>query len=252
MSDEVKKLQERNAELRSEKRASDREVKNLRTEVKNLTKEVGRLNVELEKVRHPPLIVGHIVDQLSDGRLVVKSSTGPQFVVSAADFVEDVAVGSRVSLNQQSLTIVGVLPSGRDAVVRRSQIASKPDVTYEDIGGLDDVLRQVRETVEYPLTRKDLFEELGVTPPKGVLLQGPPGTGKTMIAKAVANATHATFIRLVASELVQKFPKSTTCYVKTIVSTRHKVGVQCFRRCCCRCFVDEVTIYRCIEGCCDL
>lgn len=205
--DEVKKLQDRNAELRKEKRASDREVKALRDEVKGLTKEVSRLNIELEKVRHPPLIVGHVVDVLADGRLIVKSSTGPHFVVPAADFVEkeEVTVGARVSLNQQNLTIVGVLPSGRDAVVRRSQVASKPDVTYEDIGGLDDVLRQVRETVEYPLTRADLFKELGVTPPKGVLLQGPPGTGKTMIAKAVANATHATFIRLVASELVQKF-----------------------------------------------
>ena len=169
--------------------------------------EVQRLTVELEKVKHPPLVVGSVLDTLVDGRVVIKSSTGPNFVVPVADFVDRAKLtpGTRVSLSQANLTVVGILPSSKDAHVLGFEVTKKPSVTYKDVGGLEDVLRQVREAVEYPLTKPELFKKLGVTPPKGVLLRGLPGTGKTLLAKAVANATDATFIRLVASELVQKF-----------------------------------------------
>ena len=205
--DTLGRLEERNAELRSDKRKADAEVRLLREEVRTITKEVQRLTIELEKVKHPPLIVGHVLDVLVDGRVIIKSSTGPNFVVPAADFVDKTGLkpGTRVSLAQNNLTVVGILPTSRDSVVLGSEVTTRPDITYAQVGGLEDVIRQVRETVEYPMTRAELFARLGVVPPKGVLLQGPPGTGKTMIAKAVANATNATFIRLVASELVQKF-----------------------------------------------
>ena len=200
-------LESRNAELRDDKRKQATEIKHLRDEVKNLTKEVGRLTVELEKVKHPPLIVGSILDILVDGRAVIKSSTGPNFVVPIADFVprDKLAPGTRVSLSQSNLTVVGLLPSSKDPIVAAAEVIRKPDIRYADIGGLEEVIEQLKETVEYPLTRPELFANLGVKPPKGVLLKGRPGTGKTMLAKAVANATNATFIRLVASELVQKF-----------------------------------------------
>ncbi len=205
--DRVRELEERNAQLRSDKRKATSEVRALQEEVRSLTREVQRLTVELEKIKHPPLIVGTILDVLVDGRVVIKSSTGPNFVVPAADFVDRglLKAGTRVSLAQNNLTVVGVLPSSRDPVVAGSEVARRPEVSYADIGGLAGVVDEVRETVEYPLTRAALFEELGIRPPKGVLLQGPPGTGKTMLAKAVANATDATFLRVVASELVQKF-----------------------------------------------
>ena len=205
--DPLARLEQRNAELRSDKRSADKEIKTLRDEVRGLTKEVQRLTVELEKVKHPPLVVGHVLDVLVDGRVVIKSSTGPNFVVPAAEFVDkkQLKPGTRVSLAQNNLTVVGILPSSKDPIVAHSEVSAKTGVTYEHIGGLEEVVRQVRETVEYPITRAELFADLGVVPPKGVLLQGPPGTGKTMIAKAVAHATDATFIRLVASELVQKF-----------------------------------------------
>jgi proteasome regulatory subunit len=200
-------LQERNAELRDEKRKATSETKHLREEVRNLTREVQRLTVELEKVKHPPLVVGSVLDALVDGRVVIKSSTGPNFVVPVADFVDRAKLtpGTRVSLSQANLTVVGILPSSKDSVVLATEVTKKPSVSYKEIGGLEDVIRQVREAVEYPLTKPELFKKLGVTPPKGVLLRGLPGTGKTLLAKAVANATDATFIRLVASELVQKF-----------------------------------------------
>ena len=200
-------LETRNAELRDDKRKSATEVKHLRDEVRNMTKEVQRLTIELEKVKHPPLIVGSILDLLVDGRVVIKSSTGPNFVVPVADFVarDKLAPGTRVTLSQTNLTVVGILPSSKDPLVSGAEVVHKPDVTYAQVGGLERVIQEIKEAVEYPLTRPDLFKKLGVTPPKGVLLRGLPGTGKTMLAKAVANATNATFIRLVASELVQKF-----------------------------------------------
>ncbi len=197
---------ERDEMLRKQRR-SQQEIKHLRQEVQSMTKEVQRLNVELEKIRHPPLVVGRILDLLKDGRAVIKSSTGPNFVVPVADFVDrdELSVGSRVSLNQNSLTVVGLLPPSRDAEVTAAQVLEAPDVTYEDLGGLEAVLQEVREAVEYPLTDPERYARLGIKAPKGVLLSGLPGTGKTVIAKAVAHATQATFIRLVASELVQKF-----------------------------------------------
>jgi proteasome regulatory subunit len=203
----IEHLEKRNGELRKDKRKATGEVRILREEVRTMTKEVQRLTVEMEKIKHPPLVVGQILDVLVDGRIVVKSSTGPNFVVPAADFVDKSKLksGTRVSLAQNNLTVVGILPSSRDSIVTNSEVNSRPETSYAEVGGLDDVIAQIRETVEYPLTKAELFSRLGVRPPKGVLLQGPPGTGKTLLAKAVANATEATFIRLVASELVQKF-----------------------------------------------
>jgi proteasome regulatory subunit len=113
--------------------------------------------------------------------------------------------GARVSLNKQTLAVMGVLPSPLDPIVTGAEIIEKPDISYENIGGLKDQMRDLREAVEDPLLRPELYLKVGITPPKGVLLVGPPGTGKTLMAKAVANATNATFIRLVGSELVQKY-----------------------------------------------
>ena len=146
-------------------------------------------------------------DVLPNNRVVVKSSTGPDFVVSVSEYVpeSDLVVGSRVSLNKQTLSVMDVLPLPVDPVVSGAEIIDKPEVTYDDIGGLKQQMLELREAVEDPLLRPELYKKVGIEPPKGVLLVGPPGTGKTLMAKAVANATQATFIRLVGSELVQKY-----------------------------------------------
>src|ERR1051326_215174 len=130
--DRVADLESRNAELRDDKRKAATEVKHLREEVRNLTKEVQRLTIELEKVKHPPLIVGSVLDILVDGRVVIKSSTGPNFVVPVADFVarDKLSPGTRVSLSQTNLTVVGVLPSSKDPLVSGTEVVHKPDVTY--------------------------------------------------------------------------------------------------------------------------
>ncbi len=205
--DRLNFLELRNNQLAEAIKRVESERHYMEAEILRLQREVKRLKTELDRLRYPPLIVGTVRDVLTDGRLVVKSSTGPDFVVNAAETVEHekISVGSRVALNKQTLAVMGVLPASLDPLVTASEIVSRPSITYEDIGGLGDQIREIREAVEYPLLRGELYRKVGVEPPKGVLLIGPPGTGKTMIAKAVAHHTHATFIRLVGSELVQKY-----------------------------------------------
>jgi proteasome regulatory subunit len=98
-----------------------------------------------------------------------------------------------------------VLDDETDVRARVMQVETKPDVSYADIGGIDEQMEEVRETVEMPLKSPEMFDQVGIDPPSGVLLYGPPGTGKTMLAKAVANQTDATFIKMAGSELVHKF-----------------------------------------------
>ena len=205
--DRVNFLELRNTQLAEAIKRVESERHYMEAEILRLQREVKRLKAELDRLRYPPLIVGSVRDVLTDGRIVVKSSTGPDFVVNSAETVEHekITVGSRVALNKQTLAVMGVLPASLDPLVAASEIVDKPSVTYQDIGGLIDQIRDIREAVEYPLLRADLYRKVGVEPPKGVMLIGPPGTGKTMVAKAVAHHTHATFIRLVGSELVQKY-----------------------------------------------
>ncbi|MFG1529890.1 MAG: proteasome-activating nucleotidase [Thermoplasmata archaeon] len=200
-------LELRNNQLADAIKRIESERHYMEAEILRLQREVKRLKTELDRLRYPPLIVGNVRDVLTDGRIVVKSSTGPDFVVNTAESIEaaKISVGSRVALNKQTLAVMGVLPASVDPMVSASEIVAKPTATYQEVGGLSDQIREIREAVEYPLLRSELYRKVGVDPPKGVLLLGPPGTGKTLIAKAVAHHTNATFIRLVGSELVQKY-----------------------------------------------
>jgi proteasome regulatory subunit len=205
--DRLNFLELRNTQLAEAIKRVESERHYMEAEILRLQREVKRLKTELDRLRYPPLIVGSVRDVLTDGRVIVKSSTGPDFVVNSAESVEHskISVGSRVALNKQTLAVMGVLPASLDPLVTASEIVDKPTITYTDIGGLGDQIREIREAVEYPLLRSELYKKVGVDPPKGVLLIGSPGTGKTMIAKAVAHHTNATFVRLVGSELVQKY-----------------------------------------------
>ena len=200
-------LEERNVRLMEDLQNAEREKRFSEGELFRLQKDLSRIRTELERLKSPPLIVGSLRDVLPDNRVVVKSSTGPDFIVSVSEYIppEELIPGSRVSLNKQTLAVMSVLPAPLDPVVTGAEIIDKPDVTYDDIGGLAQQMLELREAVEDPLLRPELYATVGIEPPKGVLLVGPPGTGKTLMAKAVANATSATFIRLVGSELVQKY-----------------------------------------------
>jgi proteasome regulatory subunit len=110
-----------------------------------------------------------------------------------------------VALNQRTFAIVEVLPQTKDPFVRGMEVEEAPSVSYNDIGGLNEQIQEIRETVELPLLHPEVFEEIGIDPPKGVLLCGPPGSGKTLVAQAVARETNSTFLRVIGSEFVQKF-----------------------------------------------
>ena len=204
--DRVRQLEERNLKLRDANRKAENEKRSAENQKVRYEREVRKLRSELERLKSPPLLVGTVLDVLEDNRVVIKSSTGPKFVVNASQFIEqELIAGSRVALNQQSLAIVGALPASKDPMVYGMEIIETPVVGYDDIGGLDDQIQELRETVELPLLKPELFEKVGIEPPKGVLLYGPPGTGKTLLAKAVAKHTESIFIRIVGSELVQKY-----------------------------------------------
>ena len=196
-------LEKRLRNLETEKQLLDAERLRLEQELHSLRNEIDRL-------REPPLVSATIIDILdeSKGRAIVKSSTGPSFVVNASRKVknEKLNPGMRVALNQRTFAIMEVLPTKLDPFVKGMEVIdSIPDISYSDVGGLEEQMQEVRETVELPLKKPELFKKIGIEPPKGVLLYGPPGTGKTLLAKAVAHETEATFIRIIGSELVQKF-----------------------------------------------
>ena len=205
--DRLKQLEEEYVRLKELYRRLEDEKKFVESERIRYEREVRRLRSEIERLRSPPLLIGTVSDVLSDGRIVVKSSTGPKFVVHASQHItkDDLKPGARIAMNQQTLAVVSVLPLPKDPAVYGFEIEEKPGVTYEDIGGLEKQIEEVREAIELPLLKPELFQEVGVEPPKGLLLYGPPGTGKTLLAKAVAQHTQATFIRVVGSEFVQKY-----------------------------------------------
>lgn len=130
-----------------------------------------------------------------------------KFVVSLGDYVSptDIEEGMRVGVDRGKYQIMLPLPPRIDPSVTMMTVEEKPDVTYGDVGGCKEQIEKLREVVELPLLSPERFVGLGIDPPKGVLLYGPPGTGKTLCARAVANRTDATFIRVIGSELVQKY-----------------------------------------------
>ncbi len=178
----------------------------LESEVSQVKKRASRLEEEIRNLRAPPMIIGHLQDLTEDGA-IVRSSNGTVFLVSVNPRIDSskLVSGCRVALNQDTLSVIEILPDSWDPLVITSEIIEKPEVSYEDIGGLTDQISEIRETVELSFTNRDDFKRFSIEPPKGVLLTGPPGTGKTMLAKAVAHSTNAVFLGLVASELAQKY-----------------------------------------------
>jgi proteasome regulatory subunit len=207
MMDRVGNLESRNLELREQLRQVEADKRYIETQKIRYEREVRKLKSESEQLRSPPLIIGTITDVVDASRVIVRSSAGPRFLVRSSPSIsaEEIKPGVRCTLNQQSLAIVELLPSSFDAQIYGMELVDSPQETYADIGGLDIQINEIKEAVELPLKRPELFLRIGIDPPKGVLLHGPPGTGKTLLAKAVAHETNAHFMRVVGSELVQKY-----------------------------------------------
>ena len=179
----------------------------VKDEMANLKREMIRAKEEVKRIQSVPLVIGQFNEVIDNEYGVVTSTAGTTYCVRILSTLDkdDLKPNSSVSLHRYSHAVVDVLPPEADSTIQMMQMTEKPDVTYKDIGGMDIQKQEVREAVELPLTHFDLYKQIGIDPPRGVLMYGPPGTGKTMLAKAVANATTAAFIRVVGSEFVQKY-----------------------------------------------
>jgi proteasome regulatory subunit len=207
LTERVASMETRNLELREQLRQVESDKRYIETQKIRYEREVRKLKSEIEQLRSPPLVVGTITDIVDSGRVIVRSSAGPRFLVRSSMCIdpEQLKPGVRCTLNQQSLAVIDILPESYDAQVYGMEVIEAPEESYEDIGGLDHQIVEIREAVELPLKKPELFDRIGIEPPKGVLLHGPPGTGKTLLARAVAHETNAYFLRVVGSELVQKY-----------------------------------------------
>ena len=195
-----------------------------RSRQRELSGEVDQLERENETLKTSSLYIA-TAEELTDDGVVVKQHGNNQEVLTevSPSIRETLEAGDRVAIND-SFSVKQILDPETDARAQAMQVEESPDVTYDDIGGLEEQTREVREAVEEPLVNAAQFREVGVDPPSGVLLHGPPGTGKTMLAKAVANQTDATFIKMAGSELVHKFIGEGA---KLVRSEERRVGKEC-------------------------
>ncbi len=203
--EKIEALRERLTVLEDQNEEMRDELLDANAENNKYQQKLERLTHENKKLKQSPLFVA-TVQELTDEGVIIKQHGNNQEALTEVteEMRTELEPDSRVAVNN-SLSIVKTLDDETDVRARVMQVEESPQVSYTDIGGLDEQMNEVRETVEMPLIKPDAFEEVGIEPPSGVLLHGPPGTGKTMLAKAVANETDATFIKMAGSELVHKF-----------------------------------------------
>jgi 26S proteasome regulatory subunit T2 len=160
----------------------------------------------VELLRGSPITIGTLEEIITEENAIVSVGSSEYYVriLTIVD-KEQLELGCSVLVRNEGYHIVGVLADEADPLLNVMKVDKAPTETYADIGGCETQIRDIKESVELPLTHPELYEEVGIKPPKGVILYGEPGTGKTLLAKAVANETSATFFRVVGSELVQKY-----------------------------------------------
>jgi proteasome regulatory subunit len=172
---------------------------------KKYLREMERLKKENTLLRRMPLFLATVLEMGDEYVLLRQHGNNQEFITTAPpELMEKLEPNMRVAINN-SLTIVRVLDRSVDARAKIMELIEAPKTSYADVGGLDRQIQEIKETVELPLTHPEMFEEIGIEPPRGILLYGLPGTGKTLLAKAVAHESKATFIHMSGSELVHKF-----------------------------------------------
>merc|ERR1719510_406864 len=178
----------------------------IKFEIKQLRHELLFAKREIKRIQSVPLLIGQF-NEMVDADYAVVNSANDQLYVRVLSTLnrEELKPNCSIALHRHSHSVVEILPPEADSTVNSLAMTEKPNVTYNDIGGLDVQKQEIREAVELPLQQSNLYQQIGIDPPTGVLLYGPPGTGKTMMAKAVANSTDATFIQVVGSEFAQKY-----------------------------------------------
>lgn len=190
------------------------EVRELQSSLNSKEEEVGKLKKAFDKserdikaLQSVGQLIGEVLKQLDEDRFIVKASSGPRWVVGVRTKLDKASLkpGTRVALDVTTLTIMRKLPREVDPTVFQMVSEDPGKVSFSSVGGLNEQIRELREVVELPLTNPELFKRVGIKPPKGVLLYGPPGTGKTLLARALACNLNATFLKVVASAIVDKY-----------------------------------------------
>lgn len=163
----------------------------IKDEQRNLKKEYLHAQEEVKRIQSVPLVIGQFLEAVDQNTGIVGSTTGSNYYVRILSTIdrELLKPSASVALHKHSNALVDVLPPEADSSISMLQADEKPDVQYSDIGGMDMQKQEIREAVELPLTHFELYKQIGIDPPRGVLMYGPPGCGKTMLAKAVAHHT---------------------------------------------------------------
>ncbi|NWY45791.1 PRS10 protein, partial [Sylvia atricapilla] len=176
----------------------DGRLKELREQLKELTKQYEKSENDLKALQSVGQIVGEVLKQLTEEKFIVKATNGPRYVVGCRRQLDKSKLkpGTRVALDMTTLTIMRYLPREVDPLVYNMSHEDPGDVSYSEIGGLSEQIRELREVIELPLTNPELFQRVGIIPPKGCLLYGPPGTGKTLLARAVASQLDCNFLKV--------------------------------------------------------
>ncbi|KAL3778362.1 hypothetical protein ACHAW5_008305 [Stephanodiscus triporus] len=203
-------LEQYRAKIR-EHREMEARLKRMREDVRGLVARYQKTEDDLSALQSVGQIIGDVLKRLADDRFIVKASSGPRYVVGCRSRLnhDKLKPGTRVALDMTTLTIMRILPREVDPTVFHMQSNEEEEggkkVSFSDIGGLNEQIRELREVIELPLTNPELFIRVGIKAPKGVLLYGPPGTGKTLLARALASNIAATFLKVVASAIVDKY-----------------------------------------------
>jgi len=183
------------------------ELKKLRQVIADKQKKIQRQEQLMKNVESVGQNIGEVLKQLDEDRFLIKAASGPRYVVGCRSGInkKKMKSGDRVALDMATMSIMRKLPREIDPRVF-NMLADEPDsVSYKNIGGLAEQIRELREVIELPLTNPELFVRVGIKAPKGVLLYGPPGTGKTLLARAAANQMDSNFLKVVSSAIVDKY-----------------------------------------------
>lgn len=201
-----KALEDYRRRLKEHKELSAK-LKQMSEESKTLSKEFDKSENDLKALQSVGQIVGEVLKQLTEDKFIVKATNGPRYVVGCRRQLDKAKLkaGTRVALDMTTLTIMRYLPREVDPLVYNMSHEDPGNVSYAEIGGLQEQIRELREVVELPLLNPELFLRVGIKPPKGCLLYGPPGTGKTLLARAVASQLDCSFLKVVSSAIVDKY-----------------------------------------------
>ncbi|KXS22371.1 26S protease subunit [Gonapodya prolifera JEL478] len=187
--------------------AKTQNLRRLEAQRNQLNSQVRLLREELQLLQEPGSYVGEVVKIMGKKKVLVKVHPEGKYVVDIGTSIDlaQLTPTVRVALRHDNYQLHKVLPNKVDPLVSLMMVEKVPDSTYDQVGGLDKQIKEIKEVIELPVKHPELFDALGIAQPKGVLLYGPPGTGKTLLARAVAHHTDCKFIRVSGSELVQKY-----------------------------------------------